>query len=187
MGLEWARAQNRAVQLQQAAHHDDTKTMPKLIDSLVVALASNKNLAKHSAAAVKAFADFQDDRQLVTAAYSAAEGGALGAIEATKFDDVAALGLGAAIGQPQPIRAECWRGALRQARRFLAVAPDAAVATCPLAAASFSTPAASAALPAAVPAAAAVAAALTTFAAPQSRRLHHQERASRRGRRVVLG
>ena len=66
--------------LQQAAQRDDTKRMQKSIDGLVAALASSKNVAKHSAAAVKAFVDFSDERQVVTAAYGAAQEGALKAL-----------------------------------------------------------------------------------------------------------
>ena len=61
---------------------DDTKAMQKLIDGLVASLASNKNVAKHSAAAVKAFVDFQDDRRVGSAAYNAAPEGALTAVGA---------------------------------------------------------------------------------------------------------
>ena len=64
MGKEWARGKNRAVQLGDTALRDDTKAMEKSIDGLLAALASNKNVAKHKAAAVKAFVDFQDDRQV---------------------------------------------------------------------------------------------------------------------------
>ena len=41
-GKEWARAQNRLLQLHDAAMGDDVKTMQKLIDGLVAALASKK-------------------------------------------------------------------------------------------------------------------------------------------------
>ena len=51
--------------------------MQKSIDGLLVALASNKNVAKHSATAVKAFVDFMDDRQVGTAAFNAAFEGSL--------------------------------------------------------------------------------------------------------------
>ena len=59
---------------------DDTKRMQKLIDGLVAALASNKSVAEHSAAAVKAFVDFQDDRHVGNAAYVAAQEGKLKAL-----------------------------------------------------------------------------------------------------------
>ena len=47
------RDRNRAIQLGYAAMEDDTTTMQKSIDGLAAALASNKNVAKHRAAAVK--------------------------------------------------------------------------------------------------------------------------------------
>ena len=73
LGKEWARAQNRAIHLGNAALDDDTKTMQKLIDGLVAALASNKNVAKHSAAAVKAFVDCLDPRDGMSPASCAAQ------------------------------------------------------------------------------------------------------------------
>ena len=73
LGSEWGRAQNRAVTLAYAALDDDTRTMQKLIDGLVAALASNKNVAKHKAVAVKAFVDFEDERRHGTPAFAAAQ------------------------------------------------------------------------------------------------------------------
>ena len=63
VGVEWARAGNKSVSLISAALRDDTRKMKKLIDGLVAAVGEKKHVAKHSAAAVKAFVEFQDKRQ----------------------------------------------------------------------------------------------------------------------------
>ena len=73
MGKDWARAGNRAVTFTYAALRDDTRTMQKLIDGLEAAVGEKKHVAKHSAAAVKAFVDFRDERQAGAAAYGAAQ------------------------------------------------------------------------------------------------------------------
>ena len=80
VGVEWARAGNKALSLMSAAMRDDTRTMQKLIDGLVAAVGEKKHVAKHSAAAVKAFVDFIDEREVGTAAFGAAENGALKAL-----------------------------------------------------------------------------------------------------------
>jgi len=76
-GVEWARAGNKSLSLTQAAFRDDTRTMKKLIDGLVAAVGEKKHVAKHSAAAVKAFVDFQDKRQVGNATYNASGVGGL--------------------------------------------------------------------------------------------------------------
>ena len=80
MGKDWGRAGNRAVTFHDAAFRDDKRTMQELIDGLTQAVAAKKSLTRHSAAAVKAFVDFTDDRQFGTAAFCAAQEGALKAL-----------------------------------------------------------------------------------------------------------
>ena len=75
MGTDYARAENRGLRLTYASHDDDTRAMQKLIDGLVEAAAAKKTLAKHSAAAVRAFVDSMDPRNPGSAAYGAAQEG----------------------------------------------------------------------------------------------------------------
>ena len=80
MGKDWARAENRAVTFTYAALDNDTRRMQELIDGLEEAVTANKKLTKHSAAAVKAFVNFQDPREAGNAAFGSAQGGALKAM-----------------------------------------------------------------------------------------------------------
>ena len=112
MGMEWARAGNNAVAFLYASLRDDTRTMQKLIDGLVAAVGEKKHVAKHSAAAVKAFVDFIDDRYGGSAAFGAAQEGALKALRLL-HERGADLDLGDTRqgGTPSLVAAQCGRTA----------------------------------------------------------------------------
>ena len=80
MGEEWGRAEDRAMYFAYAAVNDDTRSMQQLIDGLEAALRTKKALAKHHAAAVRAFVNSIDHRITGTAAIPAAGSGSLKAL-----------------------------------------------------------------------------------------------------------
>ena len=71
----YAATDENAVQFVDAAQDDDMLAMRSLLDALPVPIAS-----PHRAAAVKAFVDFIDPQRIGTAAFGAAEEGALEAL-----------------------------------------------------------------------------------------------------------
>jgi len=75
VALEYAREENRGLELGWAAFHDDVKKIKKFTDGLTHAAAVAKFNPKMAGMAMKVFVDFIDKRDPCTAAYGAAQEG----------------------------------------------------------------------------------------------------------------
>ena len=75
VALEYAREENRGLELSYAAYHGDVKKMKKFTDGLTAAAAVAKFTPKMAGMAMKVFVDSIDKRVIGSAAYGAAQEG----------------------------------------------------------------------------------------------------------------
>ena len=111
VALEYAREENRGLWFGQAAMHDDVKKMKKLTDGLTHAAAVAKFTPKMAGMAMKVFVDFEDKRQVGSAAYGAAQEGSNRALRmlAELNADLNLPSTGEVGGRPAHISAQCGR------------------------------------------------------------------------------